>query len=216
MPNWCNNYIRVRGTDQKEIQRLADAMEKGEFCNAVIPTPDELDITAGCVGAADSPEQIALVEAEQRNLEKHGFRNWYDFQVARWGTKWDVGGSEFTVERDEDGLGFSAGFDSAWSPPMGVAEELVNRGLSVTLYYYEPGCAYVGKYEDGVDECYDYGDYDSRTVRAAIGSELDDFWNISEQMAEYEDENRDEFQEWYEDGVEKLKNREESLPPHSD
>jgi hypothetical protein len=207
MPNWCNNHIKIRGTNQAEIQLLAAAFEKGEFCNAVIPTPEDLDITAGRLGADDSPEQIALVEAEQRNLEKYGVKNWYDFQVSRWGTKWDVGGSEFPLDRDEDGLGFSASFDSAWSPPMGVVEELVNRGMSVTLYYYEPGCAYVGKYEDGYDECLDFGGCDSKTVRDYIGEELDDMWGISESMAEYEAENMDEFQEWYEDGVDKLKEK---------
>ena len=97
-------------------------------------------------------------------------------------------------------------FDSAWSPPMGIVEELSARGLEVTLYYYEPGMAYVGKYEDGYDDYYDLGGLDSSTVTAAIGNELDDFFGISESMAEYEAENaEEELTEWLKDGVEKRK-----------
>jgi hypothetical protein len=207
MPNWCNNHIRVRGTNQAEIQRLADAIVKGEFCHSIIPTPEDLLREGSSTHGGPNADLYDQIRAE--NQAKHGYGNWYDFQTARWGTKWDVGGPEFPVERDEDGLGFSASFDSAWAPPMGIVEELTNRGLSVTLYYYEPGMGYVGKFEDGYDECFDYSGLDSKTVRDAIGEELDDFWNISEQIAEYEAENRDEVTEWYEDGVEA-----KGLEPH--
>jgi hypothetical protein len=89
---------------------------------------------------------------------------------------------------------------------MGIVEELTNRGLSVTLYYYEPGMGFVGKYEDGSDECYDLSGLDSSTVIAAIGNELDDMFGISENMAEYEAENeQEELTEWLKDGVETRK-----------
>lgn len=199
MPNWCNNHIRVRGTNQREIQRLADAFEKGEFCNAVIPTPQDLiDTVAGSV--PEGPEREAHEAQMKRNRELYGAKDWYDFQTSRWGTKWDVGGNDFPLDRDEDGLGFSASFDSAWSPPMGVVEELTNRGLSVTLYYYEPGVGYVGKYEDGDDDCYDYGGETSKTIRSAIGDELTDFWNLEETLAEYEDEEEDLYR-WTKEGA---------------
>ena len=202
MPNWCSNHITVRGTNQAEIQRLAKAFAEGEFCHAVIPTPQDLtDTVSGFLGNGD--EQKALEAKTEANIEKYGYANWYDFQVAKWGTKWDVSCEE--VEIDEDGLGFSGGFDSAWSPPMGVVEALVEQGYEVTLYYYEPGMAYVGKFEDGVDDYYEYGGENSKTVRAAIGDELDDMFGISEAMAEYEAENEEEeLTEWIKDGKEQL------------
>ena len=47
MPNWCSNYISVRGTNSAEVKRLADAFDAGEFCQAVIPVPAVLrDTTA--------------------------------------------------------------------------------------------------------------------------------------------------------------------------
>jgi hypothetical protein len=203
MPNWCSNHITVRGTDPVAIKRLADAFDAGEFCGTVVPMPEELNITSGRLG--DGVEQAELEAKSAANLEKHGFANWYDFNVAKWGTKWEIGGNGTEAERDEDGLGFSALFDSAWSPPVGVAEALVEQGFEVVLYYYEPGMGYCGKFEDGYDEYYEYGSENSKTVRAAIGSDLDDMFGISESMAEYEADNEEEEEltEWIKDGVEK-------------
>ena len=204
MPNWCSNHITVRGTNQAEIDRLATAFATGGFCNAVIPCPPELtDTVSGAYG--DTAAQAALEAKTAANIEKYGYGNWYDFQVANWGTKWDVEGD--AIERDEDGLGFSGSFDSAWSPPVRIAEALIEQGFEVTLYYYEPGMAYVGKFEDGCDDCYEYGGEKAATVRAAIGDELDDMFGISESMAEYEAENGDEEEltEWIKDGAEARK-----------
>jgi hypothetical protein len=203
MPNWCSNHITVRGTDPVAIKRLADAFDNGEFCATVVPMPEELNITSGFLGSGD--EQKELEAKSAANLEKHGYANWYDFNVANWGTKWEIGGNGDEAERDEDGLGFSAPFDSAWSPPIGVCEALVEQGFEVVLYYYEPGMGYCGKFEDGYDEYYEYSGETSKTVRAAIGSDLDDMFGISESMAEYEAENEEEedLTEWLKDGIEK-------------
>jgi hypothetical protein len=202
MPNWCSNHITVRGTDPVAIKRLADAFDNGEFCGTVVPMPEELNITSGRLG--DGVEQRELERKTAENIEKHGFANWYDFNVSKWGTKWEIGGNGEEAERDEDGLGFSAPFDSAWSPPIAVCEALVEQGFEVVLYYYEPGMGYCGKFEDGSDEYYEYSDENSETVRAAIGSDLDDMFGISESMAEYEAENEEEeLTEWIKDGIEK-------------
>jgi len=202
MPNWCSNHITVRGSNQAEIKRLADAFDNGEFCGTVVPMPEELNITSGFLGNGDEQKELERKTAE--NLEKFGFANWYDFNVANWGTKWEVGGNGDTAERDEDGLGFSAPFESAWSPPIAVCEALVEQGFEVTLYYYEPGMGYVGKFEDGCDDYYEFSGENSKTVRAAIGDELDDMFGISESMAEYEAENEEEeLTEWLKDSVEK-------------
>ena len=200
MPNWCSNHITVRGSNQAEIQRLSTAFSTGGFCQAVVPMPEELNITSGFLG--DPVAQAELERKSKANLEKYGYANWYDFNVANWGTKWEIEGDN--IELDEDGLGFSGTFESAWSPPTGVCEALVEQGFEVTLYYYEPGMAYVGKWEDGFDDYHEYGSETSETVRAVIGDELDDMFGISESMAEYEAENpEEELTEWIKDGAEK-------------
>ena len=204
MPNWCSNHVTVRGTDPAEIQRLADAFDEGKFCNAVIPVPQDLtDTVSGFLGSGD--EQKALEAKTAANIEKYGYGNWYDYQVDKWGTKWDV--SCDSVEIDEDGLGFSGNFESAWSPPVPIAAALAEQGFEVTLYYYEPGMGFCGKWEDGSDDYCEYSGETSETVRAAIGDELDDMFGISESMAEYEAENeQEELTEWIRDGAEQNKN----------
>lgn len=208
MPNWCNNTVTISHKDTAKIEALASAIKEGNFLKHIIPVPEDLNIVAGCVGADDNPEQIELVRKTKENLEKYGAGNWYDYCVARWGTKWDVDAYDpEDVKVVNNTIEF--GFDSAWSPPMGVYEAMVDDGYEVVAYYYEPGMAYVGKYDNGVDECYDYGGETSATVRDAIGDELDDMFGISESMAEYEEEEKDDVQVWYEDGVES-----KGLEPH--
>ena len=200
MPNWCSNGVTVSHSDPFKIKALADAMLEGKFCNHVIPVPEDLQITAGYLG--DEAAQKELERKTAENVEKYGYGNWYDFCVAKWGTKWDV--DCHNVDVSEDGTTVDASFDSAWSPPMGIYEMLVDLGFEVTAYYYEPGMGYVGKYVDGCDECYDYGGETSKTVRDVIGDELDDYFDISNSMAEYEEENEelDELQEFLEEGAE--------------
>lgn len=200
MPNWCSNTLTVRGSNQKEINDMVEAFKESRFCDSIIPTPEDLNREGSSSHGGENAKLYDDIRAENR--AKHGYDNWYDFQVARWGTKWDVGGDDAMIELDDDGLGFTASFDSAWSPPMGVVEELVSRGLSVTLYYYEPGMGYVGKYEDGYDDYFDYSGYTSDNIRDLIGEELDDHWAISENMAQWEAENeQDELEEFLEEGA---------------
>jgi len=207
MPNWCNNGVTITHSDPAKIAALADAMAAGKFLGHIVPVPEALTETmAGSYG--DDAKQALLERKTAENVEKYGFGNWYDFCVARWGTKWDVD-CNGTISLSEDGLTVNASFDSAWAPPCAVYEAMVEDGYDVVAYYYEPGMAFVGKWDNGVDECYEYSGYNSNTVRDAIGEELDDYFGISGEMAQYEEENMDEVQEWYEDGVEK-----KGLVPH--
>ena len=204
MPNWCQNGVTIRHKDPMKIKLLNDAVHEEGFCNFAIPVPAALkDTLAGAYGDAD--KQAALEAQTAANLEKYGYGNWYDFCVNEWGTKWDV---QFdSCEVSDDGLELTGSFDSAWAPPVGVYNALVDQGFEVTAYYFEPGMCFVGKYEDGDDNCYEFGGESSATVRDAIGDELDDYFCISEQMAEYEEEEKEEVQIWYEDGVRKLENQ---------
>jgi hypothetical protein len=68
-------------------------------------------------------------------------------------------------------------------------------GFEVVAFYYEPGMQFVGKWDNGADDCYEYGGATADTVRDMIGEELDDYFCISEQMADWEEENAEEDQE---------------------
>ena len=131
----------------------------------------------------------------------------YDWSVANWGTKWDVGdGQGIQTWSDHELVVY---FDSAWSPPVTAYEKLTDLGFTVYATYYEPGCAFAGIWENGYDDHYDLSGLDSGDVQQQLPQELDDAFGISESMAEYETEQEDEVTVWYKEGVEAT-----GLAPH--
>lgn len=211
MPNWCNNTLELAHEDPSMVARAEKAFNEGRLLDEFVPIPAELKITAGRLG--DPVEQAALEAQEAANLAKYGYKTWYDFCVNEWGTKWDIGGDDCNPAQalgTQFGHGIIVNFDSAWSPPIGAYDKLLELGFSVRAYYYEPGMAFVGKWDNGDDEFYEYGGETSETVRDAIGDELDEMFGISESMEEYEAENEEdeELYTWVKDGAEKKETNE--------
>lgn len=58
MPNWCNNYAVIDHTDPAKIRRLAEAFNESKFCDAVIPVPEDLKITAGFLGDEEAQKEL--------------------------------------------------------------------------------------------------------------------------------------------------------------
>lgn len=193
MPNWCNNTVELYHDDPAMIERARKAFNDGALLNEFIPVPADLQIVAGRVGADDNPEQIALEEAEQRNIAKYGYKTWYDFCVAEWGTKWDVGADGYNADDIPGGLMLT--FDSAWSPPVNAYEKLVDMGFSIRAMYYEPGMAFAGIWNDGDDDFYEYGGMTSEQIQEELPVELDEAFCISESVAEWEAENEQQEEE---------------------
>jgi hypothetical protein len=158
------------------IQRAAKALQVGQFFQEFIPCPKELT------------EAVANFEKNEDMVAKHGYSSWYDFNIANWGTKWDVNSDNVEIQ---DANTVTAGFDSAWSPPVTAYERLMDLGFEVEAFYYEPGMQFVGKWDNGSDYCVEYGGQTSETVRDMIGEELDEYFGISESMAEWEEENQE-------------------------
>ncbi len=192
MPNWCNNSITLEHKDSAMVQRAYDALREGRFLQEFIPCPQALrDTVAGFKGESEREAH----EAQQRdNIEKHGYKDWYDWQVANWGTKWDVGGDDGLMQMLSPNT-LQASFESAWAPPVNAYEKLCAMGFTIKAYYDEPGmcfCGVVTGDEDFFDDEYhEYSGESSETVREAIGEELDDYFGISETMAQYEEENEE-------------------------
>ena len=193
MPNYCNNVVEIQGP-QHILKTLVD--HKLDF-QKIHPYPPELDITAGREGADDSPEQKALVAAEESNLEKHGYRNWYDWCVTNWGTKWNAGGDndamQVDYDEDQDNQGIALfQFDTAWAPPLGVLEKLMETHpeLSIECRYHEPGVGFFGVWTDGSDRCYETEQFPKSTdafwTQHADGRLLDETFGMVESMQEYE------------------------------
>ena len=188
MPNWCNNSVEIYHEDPAMIERVREAFNKGALLNEFIPIPQSLRIVAGCVG--DPDEQKKLEEDTARNREVHGYGNWYDYCVNEWGTKWDVG-ADGNPAQDIPG-GLMLGFESAWAPPCAAYEKLTEQGFRIRAMYFEPGMAFAGIWEDGIDDFYEYGGLDSAGIAEELPVELDEAFGISEDVAQWEAENAEE------------------------
>ena len=188
MPNWCSNYVELTHENPDMLRRAEDAFNRGELLAEFIPVPASLQIVAGCVG--DPDEQKKLEEATAKNIELHGYGNWYDFCVNEWGTKWDVGADG---QRNEIvGNTFNASFESAWGPPIQAYEKLEGLGFTVSAYYYESGMGFCGVFSEGVDDYFDITDMSAEDVADLLANVLDEMFGISENIAEWEEENEDE------------------------
>jgi hypothetical protein len=201
MPNWCNNNLTLEHEDPAMIQRAADALQRGEFLQEFCPVPEDLQIVAGRVGDGDEQRELERKTAE--NLEKYGYGNWYDYCVAEWGTKWDVG-CEGSTDVHPDGKMLHTYFDSAWSPPIGAYEKLEALGFGVNAMYYEGGMNYAGVYSDGGDEELNLEGMGADEIEQNY-PELDEAFGISESIREYLSQEQEELTEWIKDGVEQKK-----------
>ena len=181
MPNWCDNQVTITGPDSviDKIEKIAkEEKGAGGLLNFFHPMPKELEVTTSPSSSAKKPQPMI-----------EGFDNWYDWRCENWSTKWDV--NEFYgVDRQGDTISF--GFSSAWSPPIGAYEKFLdkNEDCSLKAYYYEGGCDFMGEWDNGSDDCYAPSDFKSTDDfwNDGVGSTLDDMFNITESMAEYEAE----------------------------
>jgi len=198
MPNWCDNQITITGPNSviDKIEKIVGEEDnQNGLLNFMKPMPTQLQDTTSPSSSADKPQPMV-----------EGFDNWYDWRVENWSTKWEV--CEFYgVDRqhlndslDESTISF--GFSSAWSPPIGAYEQFLadNENCSLKAYYYEGGCDFMGEWDNGSDDCYAPGDYKSTDDfwQDGVGSTLDDLFNITESMAEYEAEQEAEKEDVHE------------------
>ena len=191
MPNWCNNSVVLKHNDPAMIERARKAFNGEGLLQEFIPVPQELrDTVSGSMGE----DKREAHEAQQKaNVEKYGYANWYDFCVNEWGTKWEIG-ADGNPAQDIPG-GLMLGFDSAWSPPIAAYEKLLEMGFEIEAMYYESGMAYAGVWDNGHDDYYEYGGMSSEQIAKELPAELDEAFCISESVAEWEEENKEEENE---------------------
>ena len=191
MPNWCDNQLSITGPNSvidkiEKIVKDDDSHENNGLLNFFHPMPKELEGTTSPSSSAKKPQPII-----------EGFDCWYDWRVHNWSTKWEVCefygvDRQYHSEQSEGESTISFGFSSAWAPPINAYEKFLenNSDCSVRAFYYEGGCDFMGEWYDGVDDCYAPSDYKSTDDfwQDGVGSTLDDTFNITESMAEYEAE----------------------------
>ena len=188
MPNYCNNNIVITGPNSviDKIEKIAKG-DKGDLLQYFYPMPKELNDTVAGPEPKTKKEKL-----EKKRLQvEYGASNWYDWRVENWGTKWDI--MEFyninRKEIGEDESEISLGFDTAWAPALGAYERFIdeNSNCSLKAYYYEPGCDFMGEWDNGIDSCFEVAKYglDDDFWKQGIGSTLDHYFGITESMAQY-------------------------------
>lgn len=124
MPNWCYNSVNFWG-DKKNIRKMKSIVENNG---------DEANMFEKLIGRDDSISD-----------EKFNDGGWYDHNIARYGTKWDVDKKGFDFPEETGG---SWSDDTAWSPPMEFWRRCSEvYKLKVEMYYEEPGGDFCGKCE---------------------------------------------------------------------
>ena len=199
MPNWCNNNISITGPNSviDKIEKIVkEEKEDNGLLNFFHPMPKQLEGTTSPSSSADKPQPMV-----------EGFDNWYDWRVENWGTKWELCefygvDRQYHSEQNEGESTITFGFDSAWSPPINAYEQFLrdNEDCSLKAWYYEGGCDFMGEWDNGQDDCYAPSDYKSTDDfwQDGVGSTLDDYFGITESMAEYEAEQEAEKEDVHE------------------
>lgn len=135
MPNWATTEVNFAG-DAETIRKIKAAFQTDHPFQTLRPCPqDLLDTTSGFCGHG-TPEQAALEAKEQANLATYGYKNWYDWRNANWGTKWDA--NAISIESlDTLVFNFKVRFDTAWEPPDQLLIYLTEmyEGLNIVGWY---------------------------------------------------------------------------------
>ena len=199
MPNWCDNQVTITGPNSviDKIEKIVkEEKEDNGLLNFFHPMPKQLEGTTSPSSSADKPQPMV-----------EGFDNWYDWRNANWGTKWELCefygvDRQYHSEQNEGESTITFGFDSAWAPPINAYEQFLrdNEDCSLKAWYYEGGCDFMGEWDNGSDNCYTPSNYksDSDFWNDGVGSTLDDYFGITESMAEYEAEQEAEKEDVHE------------------
>ncbi len=128
---------------------------------SILPMPDDLIGTASPARVFDTQEEIdawkeehsnykeigmgipITTETQQELRRKYGTDNWYDWCLDKWGTKWEVSES-YLDDWNESSLNYT--FNTAWSPPEGIYNELERLfpDLTISWFYREEGVQMAG------------------------------------------------------------------------
>lgn len=151
MPNYCNNTINVVGDADELLDFLRWVTVEG--CNTddetiydftkLHPTPEALVNTVSGWYAEGDPEREAHAKKQAENIVMYGYKDWYDWNIANWGTKWspaDIYQNLITRNYAE----FS--YQTAWSPcsPLWEYISTLYPTLAFIETYEEMGMGYYG------------------------------------------------------------------------
>jgi hypothetical protein len=136
MPNICENKLEIITSNKNLVRWIQNFCEKGEveyddfspcpptgLFQFIAPMPSELEGTT----KGNKPPQWQ-VNSSAALIDKYGADNWYDWQCANWGTKWDVycnNIKSWGIDHLNNSKYFIyLVFDTAWGPPTEAIKRL--------------------------------------------------------------------------------------------
>ena len=148
MPNHCSNILVVDGDTAQRKQFFSDItknVKEGEDFAILLnlyPTPKDLEIVSGSLGK-DTPEQAELERKQAENKAKHGYKDWYDWNNANWGSKWGDYESQIVTNTDST---LVLEFTTAWSPIINGLVKVSEQYplLEFNYAFSEGGMGFVG------------------------------------------------------------------------
>lgn len=130
MPNWCDTHLTVSGPTE-EIDKFISGLKRDNdgihIMDSYLPCPEELKNTVDG-WSSDEDEQKKREELYDSNIAKYGYRSWYDWQYAVWGTKWgdcDTRMEQVFVRDNEKVAEFY--YQTAWGPMTNGFMEISKR-----------------------------------------------------------------------------------------
>lgn len=155
MPNWCTTTANVIGPEADVKAFLAgikDNEGRKQIISSYFPVPEELQITS-TMAWEEIPENWAewvkdgswtqeeyderveknntLLAQQKANLAKYGAKDWYDWCIANWGTKW--GDCDTSIDLPDECEPYppywsaSMWFQTAWGTATQAWEEISRK-----------------------------------------------------------------------------------------
>ena len=152
MPNHCHNRVTVYSANTHDVAKIKQIFEDEHCFTQIIPEPDwantplmssdmpkyDWDKPKGKVG--ELPQYVDTGFGKMLRFQSTGQQDdrWYDWRIQNWDTKWDC---YDVVVTDDDPDQLEVEFETAWSPPTAICNELREQypDLSVSWFYDESG-----------------------------------------------------------------------------
>ena len=137
MPDWCNNSTTIHG-DQETLTRFMEAItlngDRSTYdLTLPFPIPEELQIISMFFrsDADDDPENQELLEKYEANKAKYGHKDWVDWCMENWGTKWAPSPNDHPLEVKAEILLLS--YETEWSPPSRLLQKISELFPTITI-----------------------------------------------------------------------------------
>ena len=140
MPNHCHNRVTFYSANTEDVAKLKKIFTDESTFTQIIPEPDWPN-TPNKDGELPVKHEDPWLTYRWSNGRQDD--RWYNWRVMNWDTKWDC---YDVVVTDDDPESVEIEFNTAWSPPEAICNEIREQypDVSVSWFYDEPGCEIAG------------------------------------------------------------------------